>query len=115
CLNPFARDWGCGSQMQLTVGARDVRPVDRRHEGIDIGNRLRSVIDVIRVLVHIERQYWAAAGERRRMVQGPLIDELAVARRPGAEAEGSWTFDARDVMLRQSHAIGRAACGWWGY
>src|SRR5262249_54294915 len=34
-------------------------------------------------LVHIERQYRAAAGERRRVIHGPLIDELAITRRPG--------------------------------
>jgi hypothetical protein len=45
----------------------------------------QAVIDVIGVLIHIERQDRAAAGKRRRMVHGPLVGELAVAGRPGQQ------------------------------
>src|SRR5208283_5680864 len=83
--DPSVRDPGCGSRTQLAVDARDVRPVDGCHEGIDIGGRLGAVIDVIGTLVHIERQDRAPAGERRRVVHRPLVDELVVARRPGQQ------------------------------
>src|SRR6516162_9372987 len=68
----------CSSRTQVAVGTRDVWPVDRRHEGIDIGGGSCSVIHVIRVLVHVECKNWLAAGKCRRMVHRPLIDELAI-------------------------------------
>src|SRR5215469_16864064 len=77
--------WVSSSRTQFGVGTRDVWPIDRHHERIDIGGRSRAVIHVIRVLVHIERQNRAGAGERRGVVHGPLIDELAIARRPSEQ------------------------------
>src|SRR5690349_15370054 len=57
-------------------------PVDGGHEGADIIAGLGAVVDVIGMLVHIEREDRRSAGERMAMVRGPLVDELAVARRP---------------------------------
>src|SRR5437868_2263867 len=49
------------------------------------------------MLVHIEREDRLAAGERRRVVHRPLVDELAVARRPGQQ------HPAGAAALRLSH------------
>src|SRR5205809_6285919 len=57
-------------------------PANRVHERIDVGRGLRAVIDVVGVLVHVERENRRAAGERVAMVRGPLIHTLGVARRP---------------------------------
>src|SRR6266700_1211022 len=57
-------------------------PANRVHERIDIGRGFRAIIDMIGVLVHIERENRRAAGERVAMVRGPLVHQLAVARRP---------------------------------
>jgi hypothetical protein len=51
-------------QRHGKMNGRCDRPVDRRHETIDIGSRLCSVIDVIGMLIHIERQDRSAASER---------------------------------------------------
>src|SRR4051812_24129553 len=55
-----------------------VWPVDRRHEGIDITGGSGPIIDMIGMLIHIERENWLPAGEGRAVVHRPLIDELAV-------------------------------------
>src|SRR5215472_10880233 len=73
------------SRAQFAVSTRDVRPVDYRHKRIDIGGGSRPVIHVIRVLIHVECEDRLAAGERRRVVHRPLIDELGVARRPSEQ------------------------------
>jgi hypothetical protein len=52
---------------------------------------------MIRVLVHIEREDRLAAGERRRVVHCPLIEELAVVRRPGEQ------HPSRPAALRLPH------------
>ena len=38
------------------VGDGDARPVDRGHECIDISGRLGAIVDMIGVLVHVERE-----------------------------------------------------------
>ena len=38
------------------------------------------VVQMIGVLIHVEREDRRAAGERMAVVRGPLIDELAVTR-----------------------------------
>src|SRR5215813_9250504 len=58
---------------------RDVFPVDVVHESIDVGGGLRAVINMIRVLVHIERQNGTRSGQTAGMVRSPLIDEFFVA------------------------------------
>src|SRR5438105_9804406 len=88
----------CGSRTQFAVGTRGVRPINRGHERVDIGGRSCSVIHVIRVLVHIECQDRASAGERRRVVHRPLIDKLAIARRPGEQ------HPTRTAALRFAHS-----------
>src|SRR5258708_18166164 len=57
-------------------------PVDGRHEDADVIGSLCSVVDVIGMFVHVEREDGRPASERMAMVRGPLIDELAVALRP---------------------------------
>src|SRR5579863_6884143 len=60
-------------------------PMDRFHEGIHIGRGLRAIVHVIGMLVHIEREQRATAGNVGRVVGGPLIDEPLVARRIGED------------------------------
>src|SRR6516165_9467985 len=67
-------------------------PADRLHEGVDVACGFGAEVDVVGMLVHIERQDRRAARERVAMVRRPLVDELAVARRP-----------------RQQHPAGAAA------
>ena len=80
----------CHSRKQFAVGTRHVQPVNCRHERIDIGGRSRSVIHVIGVLLHIERQDRASAGERRRMVNAitAQLAELDFAKAPGFVING---------------------------
>jgi hypothetical protein len=52
-----------------------VIPADHVHEGVHIRACSRAVIDVIGVLIHVEREDRLATGERRRVVGGPLIYE----------------------------------------
>src|SRR6266511_6371858 len=61
------------------------RPVDRRHERADVVTGFGAVIYVIGMLVHIEREDRRSAGQRVAMIRRPLIDELAVSRRPGQQ------------------------------
>jgi hypothetical protein len=63
----------------------DILPAHGVHESLDIGAGLGAEIDVIGVLVHVERQNGRAAGERVAVIGGPLIDELAVAWRPSEQ------------------------------
>ena len=72
-------------------------PADRLHECFDIGRRLGAEIDVIGVLVHVERENRRAAGQRMAVVGCPLIDKLAVARRPRQQ------HPARAAAERLSH------------
>src|SRR5712692_8398075 len=72
---------GASSRPKLGVGVRDARPIDDRHEGIDIGGGSRAIIDVAGMLVHVEREDRPSARERRRMVRRPLIDEALASRR----------------------------------
>jgi hypothetical protein len=65
--------------------ALGVLPVDRFHKSVDVGCGLGAEIDVIGVLVHIERQDRRAAGQRVAMICGPLIDELAIMGGPGQQ------------------------------
>src|SRR5215213_3664153 len=69
--------------LKLIQQAPRVLPTDRVHEGVDIASRLSAEVDVVGMLVHIERQDRRGAGERMAVVGRPLIDELAIARRPG--------------------------------
>src|SRR5262245_28508579 len=63
----------CGEQF---VG---IAPMDRFHEGVDIGRRLGAVVDVIGVLIHIECQDRLSSRQRVTVVGSPLVDKLAVA------------------------------------
>src|SRR6266478_1933130 len=64
------------------IGASHRWPVDCRHEDADVLGSLGSVVDVIGMLVHIEREDGRPASQCVAMVRGPLIDEFAIARRP---------------------------------
>src|SRR5262249_60736126 len=59
-----------------------VAPANDVHEGIDIACRLGAEVHVIGVLVHIERENRRATRQGMAMVRRPLVDKLAVARRP---------------------------------
>src|SRR4030095_435977 len=73
-LPPFA--------FKFTDQAARVAPTDCLHEGFDIAGRLGAEVDMVGVLIHIERQNWRRARQRVAMVRGPLVDQLLVARRP---------------------------------
>ncbi len=51
-----------------------------RIERIDVHGGLGAIVDVIRMLEHVEREDRAPAGERRRMIGGPLVEQALVAR-----------------------------------
>src|ERR1051325_9391015 len=55
-----------------------VFPVDVAHESIDVGRRFCAVVNVVGVLIHIERQNWGRASETVGMIGCPLIDEFLV-------------------------------------
>jgi hypothetical protein len=55
-------------------------PVDVAHEGVDIGPMVGAEIDVIRVLVRVEREDRNPACDRLGVLRGELVDEPAVAR-----------------------------------
>src|SRR5947209_20220337 len=59
-----------------------VGPVDRAHERLDVVAGLGAVIHLIRVLIHVECENWLTAGEGRRVIGGPGINEALVARIP---------------------------------
>src|SRR5712691_9566364 len=88
---------GASSRLKFGVGVRDARPIDDRHEGIDIGGGSRAIIDVVGMLVHVEREDRLPAGQRRRVVHRPLTDKPAIARRPGHQ------HPARSTALRPTH------------
>src|SRR5215217_8037868 len=69
--------WRCCALVTLC----HVLPVDVLHVSVDIARGLRAVVDVIRMLVHVEGENDDAVAERSRMVRGPLIDKLSAARR----------------------------------
>src|SRR5215203_3374614 len=75
--------------QQLALSGADLAEnaicVCRLHKGVHIGRGLGPEVDMVGVLVHVEREDRHATGERVRMIRGPLIDELAITRRPGQE------------------------------
>src|SRR5215218_10501665 len=73
----------CGAD--LAENAICVCPAHRLHKGVHIGRGLGPEVDMVGVLVHVEREDRHATGERVRMIRGPLIDELDhAATRTGA-------------------------------
>jgi hypothetical protein len=66
----------------MTLG---ILPADHLHKAIDVARGLGAEIHVIGVLVHIECQDRRAAGHHVAMVGRPLIDQLAIAWRPGKQ------------------------------
>src|SRR5262245_61790408 len=57
------------------IALHDVVPVDVQHERLDIRCRLRPIIDVIGVFVHIEGEDRHPTREATRMIRRPLIDQ----------------------------------------
>src|SRR5262245_6354241 len=50
--------------------------------GVNVSRRLCAEIDVIGVLVHVERKNWRTPGERMTVVRCPLVDQFAITRQP---------------------------------
>src|SRR5947209_6225275 len=71
------------SVVELLEDSVSVPPVDHVHENVDVTSRFGTEVDVIGVLVHVQRENRNAAGQSVAVICGPLIDELLVARRPG--------------------------------
>src|SRR6187455_602279 len=82
----------CTFALQFVEEVAGVSPTDRLHECFDVASGLGAEVDMIGVLVHVEREYRRCARKRVAMVGSPLIDQLAIARRP-----------------RQQHPAGAAA------
>src|SRR5262245_49468098 len=80
----FVKVFSPGRRLSLVQGCY-VAPTDVLHERIDVLGRRCPVVHVIRVLVHVEGENRRTACEAVRVVRGPLIDELAVARRIGEQ------------------------------
>ena len=78
----------------MTLG---VLPANNLHEAIDVARSFGAKVHVIRVLVHVERQDRRAAGQRVTMVGCPLIDQLAITRRPRQQ------YPSRAAAERFSH------------
>src|SRR5437762_1628017 len=87
--NPTTAYWICCSLRSLITAAPSsrvrlmqapgVRPVEVVHERVDIFRGGRAVVDVVGVLVHIERQDRRASRHAVGVVGRPLVYELAVA------------------------------------
>src|SRR5437764_6152976 len=73
------------SIVELLEDSVSVPPVDHVHENVDVTSRFGTEVDVIGVLVHVQRENRNAPGQSVAVICGPLIDELLVARRPGQQ------------------------------
>src|SRR5262245_22662273 len=62
-----------------------IAPADRRHISVDVGAHFGTKVDVIRMLVHIEREDWRTASESVAVIRCPLVDEFAISGRPGKQ------------------------------
>src|SRR5262249_14720276 len=60
-------------------------PVDVAHERRHIGDRVSAEVEMIRMLVHVEREHRDRAGDGRAAVGDALIDEPARARQPAQQ------------------------------
>src|SRR5438046_961342 len=67
---------------RVLEAALDRLPVDIAQERVDVGRRVRAEVDVIGVLVHVEREQGDAARDRLAVIGSVLIDEPAVPRHP---------------------------------
>ena len=67
------------------VQLRCVIPIDGLHEGVDIRTSLGTIVHVIGVFVHVERNHRLAAGDGIRVIGRPLIDQSLVVRRIGQQ------------------------------
>src|SRR5262245_37156305 len=63
----------------------DVRPVDVLHERVDVLRCRGAVVQVVRVLVHVERQDRRRTRHAMRVIGRPLVHQFAVAVRIGEE------------------------------
>src|SRR3989344_7008936 len=70
----------------------DVGPIDILHESLDIGHRLGAVVNVVRMLVHVERENRRAASKVAGVIARPLVNEFPVTMR-----------------IREQHPAGTAA------
>src|SRR5262245_40240868 len=80
----FVEVFSPGRRLPLVLSCH-VAPADVLHERIDVLGRRGAVVHVIRVLVHVEGENRRTACEAGRVVRGPLIDKLAIARRIGEQ------------------------------
>src|SRR5215471_276132 len=62
------------------IALHDMIPVDVLHERLDIRRRLRPIIDVIGVFVHVEGEDRHPTRQTARMIRRPLIDQLGIPR-----------------------------------
>ena len=80
-------------------------PVDVAHERRHIGDRVRAEVEMIRVLVHVEREHRDRAGDGMAAVGDALIDEPARARQPTQQNPAG----ARIERIRQRHEFAAPA------
>jgi len=69
----------------LFVQPGGVVPANGFHVDVHVADRRSAEVHVIGVFVHVEHQHGTSAGERRRVIGGPLVDEPPVARRIGED------------------------------
>src|SRR6267143_7144517 len=80
----FLHQWTRRLNFQrVLVALLDCRPIDVAHERVDIRPRVGAEVDVVSVLVHVEREDRDAAGHRLAMIGRVLVDEPAIARHGG--------------------------------
>ncbi|MCY1537754.1 hypothetical protein D9M68_732630 [compost metagenome] len=72
-------------------------PVDVLHEGIDVRAGGGAVVQVVGVLVHVQRQEGRAARQRMGVISSPLVDQRALARLEGEQ------HPARAAAKRLAH------------
>src|SRR5690242_8237497 len=56
----------------------DLLPIDVLHEGVDVASRRRPVVEVVRVLVHIEDEERLTASRERGVIPRPVVVQVAL-------------------------------------
>src|SRR6266850_439974 len=82
---------GPGDCHGVGVPRLDRLPVNVAHEGSDVRRRIRSVLNVISVLVHVQSKNRNTPGNALCVIRGTVIDEPTVARDKGHQYPASVT------------------------
>ena len=88
------------TRSQHRLACLDCGPVDIAHKSGDIGGRAGALLDVVRVLVHVERQYRDGAGDALRMIGGALIEQAVIPRHVAEEDPAGITGHASASAIK---------------